>query len=137
VWFAFGESILAFLAGLWTRWTSVRKVKKGQSTNDLYGCLTTAPNAEVKAITFEGHAGDSTTPEEVEVWLTAPTKEVSTLRSLPDGSLQIVARGDRTSDAADAGLWSRAGLRSYREAKDLNRAWQSDTDSEYDALDAV
>jgi putative SOS response-associated peptidase YedK len=51
VWFAFDESRpLAFFAGLWTRWTSVRKVKEGETTNDLYGFLTTAPNVEVKAI---------------------------------------------------------------------------------------
>ena len=51
VWFAFDESRpLAFFAGLWTHWTSVRKVKEGETTNDLYGFLTTAPNVEVKAI---------------------------------------------------------------------------------------
>ena len=37
VWFAFDESRpLAFFAGLWTRWTSVRKVKEGETTNDLF-----------------------------------------------------------------------------------------------------
>ena len=36
VWFAFHESRpLAFFAGIWTRWTSVRKVKEGETTNDL------------------------------------------------------------------------------------------------------
>ena len=51
VWFAFDESRpLAFFAGLWTRWTSVRKVKEGETTNDLFAFLTTTPNAEVKAI---------------------------------------------------------------------------------------
>jgi putative SOS response-associated peptidase YedK len=51
VWFAFDETRpLAFFAGLWARWTSVRKVKEGETTNDLYGFLTTAPNAEVKAV---------------------------------------------------------------------------------------
>jgi len=50
-WFAFDESRpLAFFAGLWTRWTSVRKVKEGETTNDLFGFLTTEPNAEVRAI---------------------------------------------------------------------------------------
>ena len=50
-WFAFDDSRpLAFFAGVWTRWTSVRKVKEGETTNDLYAFLTTTPNAEVKAI---------------------------------------------------------------------------------------
>ena len=42
VWFAFDESRpLAFFAGIWTRWTSVRKVKEGKVTADLFGFLTT------------------------------------------------------------------------------------------------
>jgi putative SOS response-associated peptidase YedK len=44
-----------------------------------------------------------TTPEEIDIWLEAPTKEALALqRPLPDGSLQIVARGDRTGDATGA-----------------------------------
>src|ERR1700750_215791 len=42
VWFAFDETRpLAFFAGLWTNWTSVRKVKEGKTPNDLFGFLTT------------------------------------------------------------------------------------------------
>jgi putative SOS response-associated peptidase YedK len=48
VWFALDESRpLAFFAGIWTRWTSVRKVKEGETTNDLFAFLTTEPNAVV------------------------------------------------------------------------------------------
>ena len=37
VWFAFDETRpLAFFAGLWTRWTSVRKVKESETTNDIF-----------------------------------------------------------------------------------------------------
>jgi len=51
VWFALDESRpLAVFAGIWTRWTSVRKVKEGETTNDLFGFLTTAPNAVVALI---------------------------------------------------------------------------------------
>ena len=32
-------------AGLWKTWTSVRKVREGEVTADLYGFLTTMPNA--------------------------------------------------------------------------------------------
>src|SRR5271156_627560 len=36
VWFAFDDCRpLAFFAGIWTRWTSVRKVREGETTNDL------------------------------------------------------------------------------------------------------
>jgi putative SOS response-associated peptidase YedK len=51
VWFAFDESRpLAFFAGIWTRWTSVRKVREGETTNDPFAFLTTEPNAVVKPI---------------------------------------------------------------------------------------
>jgi len=51
VWFALDETRpLACFAGLWTRWTSVRKVKEGETTNDVFGFLTTEPNLEVGAI---------------------------------------------------------------------------------------
>ena len=51
VWVPFDESRpLAFFAGLWTRWRSVRKVEEGETTNDLFAFLTTEPNAEVRAI---------------------------------------------------------------------------------------
>ena len=66
---------LAFFAGLWTRWTSVRKVKEGETTNDLYGFLTTAPNAEVKAIHPKAMPVILTTPGEVDIWMRAPTKD--------------------------------------------------------------
>jgi hypothetical protein len=40
VWFAFDDSRpLAFFAGIWTRWTTVRKVREGETTNDLFGFL--------------------------------------------------------------------------------------------------
>jgi putative SOS response-associated peptidase YedK len=41
---------LVCFAGIWTNWTSVRKVKEGEMTNDLFAFLTTEPNAEVGAI---------------------------------------------------------------------------------------
>ncbi|MCK1616400.1 SOS response-associated peptidase family protein [Bradyrhizobium sp. 159] len=51
IWFALDETRpLACFAGIWANWTSVQKVKEGETTNDLYAFLTTEPNAEVGAI---------------------------------------------------------------------------------------
>jgi hypothetical protein len=37
IWFALDETRpLACFAGIWTNWTSVRKVKEGKTTNDIY-----------------------------------------------------------------------------------------------------
>ena len=52
IWFALSEARpLAFFAGIWVlQWTSMRRVKTGEETIDLFGFLTTEPNAEVAAI---------------------------------------------------------------------------------------
>ena len=96
-WFALGEDRpLAFFAGLWTRWTSVRKVKEGETTNDLFAFLTTDANAEVGAIHPKAMPVILTQPDEIEAWMTAPVTEALQLqRPLPDGLLKIVARGEK------------------------------------------
>jgi putative SOS response-associated peptidase YedK len=99
VWFAIDHSRpLAFFAGIWTNWTSVRKVKEGLTTNDLFGFLTTGPNAEVGAIHPKAMPVILTTPDEIEIWMRAPAEVALKLqRPLPNGWLQIVATG-RKSD---------------------------------------
>jgi putative SOS response-associated peptidase YedK len=94
-WFASDEGRpVAFFAGIWTSWTSVRKVKEGETTNDIFAFLTTEPNAEVGAIHPKAMPVILTKPEELEQWMTAPAKEALELqRPLPDGALRIVALG--------------------------------------------
>lgn len=105
VWFAFDDSRpLAFFAGVWLpQWKSVRKVKEGETTNDLFAFLTTEPNKEVAAIHPKAMPVILRTGKEVDTWLTAPTGEAMALqRPLADGSLAIVARGAK-QDRKSAG----------------------------------
>lgn len=95
-WFAFDQSRpLAFFAGLWTRWTSVRKVREGETTNDIFAFLTTEPNGVVKPIHPKAMPVILRTADEIDRWLTAPAPEALNLqRPLPDDALSIVARGE-------------------------------------------
>src|SRR6266478_763051 len=69
IWFALDETRpLACFAGIWTRRTSVRKVKEGETTNDLFAFLTPAPNA------------------------------LALQRPLPDDALVIVGRGEKKDE---------------------------------------
>jgi putative SOS response-associated peptidase YedK len=101
IWFALDETRpLAFFAGIWTSWTSVRKVKEGETTNDLFAFLTANPNSEVGAIHPKAMPVMMTSPEEVNTWMNAPAEEAMQLqRPLPDGALRIVARGIKKDEA--------------------------------------
>jgi putative SOS response-associated peptidase YedK len=97
VWFALDETRpLACFAGLWTRWTSVRKVKEGETTNNVFGFLTTEPNREVGAVHPKAMPVILRTREEISLWMTAPTSDALTLQlPLPDGTHIIVAKGEK------------------------------------------
>lgn len=92
-WFALDDSRpLAFFAGAWVPgWTSVRKIKEGPVTLDLYGFLTTDPNGIVAPIHEKAMPVILTTQDEIETWLTAPWEKAKALqRSLPDHMLKQV-----------------------------------------------
>ena len=90
-----GRKVPVF-AGLWTSWTSVRKVKEGEVTADLFGFLTSEPNAEVRRVHPKAMPVILTEPAEIDLWLTGPWEAASALqRPLPDGALRIVAEGAR------------------------------------------
>ena len=90
---------LAFFAGIWTSWTSVRKVKEGETTNDLFAFLTTEPNKVVGAIHPKAMPVILTTREEIDVWMSIPAEEALKLqRPLADDALMIVARGEKKDE---------------------------------------
>jgi putative SOS response-associated peptidase YedK len=90
---------LACFAGIWSRWTSVRKVKEGETTNDIFAFLTTEPNEMVATFHPKAMPVILRTPEEVDLWMTAPIAEALKLqRPLPDDALVIVATGGKKDD---------------------------------------
>ena len=70
-----------FFAGCWVpQWSSVRKVRTGVETIDLFAFLTTEPNGVVGPVHPKAMPAILTTRDEVETWLAAPWLEAKTLQ---------------------------------------------------------
>jgi len=100
IWFALKETRpLAFFAGIWTHWTSVRKAKEGETTNDIFAFLTTEPNKLVGAYHPKAMPVILTTRQGIDLWMTAPVQEALKLQQpLPEDGLVIVARGVKSDE---------------------------------------
>jgi putative SOS response-associated peptidase YedK len=102
-WFALSEDrpLFAF-AGLWTPWRGVRGPKSApiEGEHELFGFLTTEPNAAVAPIHLKAMPVILQSAEEADRWLEADTPDALTLqRPLPDDALRIVAKGDKEDGA--------------------------------------
>jgi hypothetical protein len=95
------------LAGSWTPWRAVRGLKSApiEGEHELFGFVTTEPNAVVAPIHPKAMPVILTTAAEVDLWLAADApKALELQRPLPDDALRIVASGEKRGPGGRPGL---------------------------------
>jgi putative SOS response-associated peptidase YedK len=98
-WFALtNDGPLAVFAGIWCTWNG--KVESSRGRTCAVRLLNHRGKRRGGTGSLEGHASHPHVGRGIESWMTAPAEEALKLqRSLPDGMLQIVARGERKDEA--------------------------------------
>jgi putative SOS response-associated peptidase YedK len=94
-WFGRDESKpVMYFAGIHVSgWSSVRKVKDGLTTDDLYGFLTTDPNEVAKPVHEKAMPVLLLSDAETKVWMNTPWEKVHHLaRPAPDDGIKILSR---------------------------------------------
>lgn len=91
-WFGHADGEPMFFAGIWVpQWTSLRKLKDGETTDDLFAFLTCEPNNVVGAIHPKAMPVILTRADEWKSWLGAPWPEAQRLqRPLGDDELILL-----------------------------------------------
>jgi putative SOS response-associated peptidase YedK len=93
IWFeAADPDAPMFFAGIETRgWRSLRKVKDGETEDDLFAFLTCPPNSIVQPYHPKAMPVILTEPDEWQTWLNAPFEEARALqRPLDDAKLKVI-----------------------------------------------
>lgn len=91
-WFSCHAETAVF-AGIWTRWTGTRGTMRTPrpGTYELFGMLTTEPNAIARPVHPKAMPVILTRPDEIEEWLHAPWEEAKRLqRPLDDSLLRLM-----------------------------------------------
>lgn len=91
-WFEVTNGRAAFFAGIWVlEWRSMRKLKDGETVDDLFAFLTCEANAVVAPIHPKAMPVMLIEPEELDVWLRAQWGEARGLqKALRDEELVVM-----------------------------------------------